>query len=317
MGRGKGKKAYNRADEVYWGSLAYNGQLLTVYQNFLYALAMTRFEWIGLPSTVDALYLERTLFMEGSATIARPKKGGKAGFWYAAKAMQDGPLGVYDRPAKWVAYNRDVLRFKASAKNGVWLYDNATRFPTRAALDMFARELVDVQKTEQVNRFWQKLPFVLVSPDDMELSATNFISQVMGGEPAVVANRYVKDMEPYRLGFDVPFLGRELTASEQNILNKAYTYLGIANLTFKSERMIEDEVHDMGEPSTLMALAALNERRRAANILNERFGMHVSVVWRNDNESENFAALGNVERSSNILAGDTKGLAEVMGNGDA
>lgn len=308
----KPKQACNRADEVYWGSLSYNGQLLSVYKNIFYMLAVTRFEWVGLPKTVDPLFLERQLLLGGHATIAQPKKGKQRGFWYSAKAVQTGPLGVYDYPKSWQAYNRDQLRFNVSGKNGVWIYDNVMRFPLCAALDIFARELVDVQKTEQVNRFWQKLPFILVAPDDMDVSATNLLSQVMGGEPALIANRYVKDMEPYRLGFDVPFLGRELNAAEQNVLNKVYTILGIANLTFKSERMIEDEVHDMGEPSTLMALAALNERRRAAEYLNTRFGMNVSVVWRTDYQSENFNLLESIEKSAKILTGNTKGLAEVM-----
>lgn len=308
----KPKQACNRADEVYWGSLSYNGQLLSVYKNIFYMLAVTRFEWVGLPKTVDPLFLERQLLLGGRATIAQPKKGKQRGFWYSAKCVQTGPLGVYDYPKSWQAYNRDQLRFNVTGKNGVWIYDNVMRFPLCAALDIFARELVDVQKTEQVNRFWQKLPFILVAPDDMDVSANNLLSQVMGGEPAIIANRYVKDMEPYRLGFDVPFLGRELNAAEQNVLNKVYTILGIANLTFKSERMIEDEVHDMGEPSTLMALAALNERRRAAEYLNTRFGMNVSVVWRTDYQSENFNLLESIEKSSKILTGTTKGLAEVM-----
>lgn len=308
----KPKQACNRADEVYWGSLSYNGQLLSVYKNIFYMLAMTRFEWVGLPKTVDPLFLERQLLLGGHATIAQPKKGKQRGFWYSAKCVQTGPLGVYDYPKSWQAYNRDQLRFNVSGKNGVWIYDNVMRFPLCAALDIFARELVDVQKTEQVNRFWQKLPFILVAPDDMDVSANNLLSQVMGGEPAIIANRYVKDMEPYRLGFDVPFLGRELNAAEQNVLNKVYTILGIANLTFKSERMIEDEVHDMGEPSTLMALAALNERRRAAEYLNTRFGMNVSVVWRTDYQSENFNLLESIEKSAKILTGNTKELAEVM-----
>ena len=313
MGRNKKpRQACNRADEVYWGSLSYNGQLLSVYKNIFYMLAVTRFEWVGLPKTVDPLFLERQLLLGGHATIAQPKKGKQRGFWYSAKCVQTGPLGVYDYPKSWQAYNRDQLRFNVTGKNGVWIYDNVMRFPLCAALDIFARELVDVQKTEQVNRFWQKLPFILVAPDDMDVSATNLLSQVMGGEPAIIANRYVKDMEPYRLGFDVPFLGRELNASEQNVLNKVYTVLGIANLTFKSERMIEDEVHDMGEPSTLMALAALNERRRAAEYLNTRFGMNVSVVWRTDYQSENFNLLESIEKSAKILTGNTKGLAEVM-----
>lgn len=307
-------KPCNFNSEVYWGSMAYNARLLQSYKMLFYMMAVSRFEWVGLPKTVDPLFLERQLLFEGRATIARPVKGRKKGFWYSAKCVQQSELGVYDYPKRWIAYNRDQLRFKVTRKNGVWIYDNVMRYPILDALDLCARELVDIQKTKQVNRFYQKVPYVLVAPDDMEISANNFMASVMGGEPATIANRYIKEMEPYNLGLQVPFIGSELTAAEQNVMNRAYTILGIANITFKSERMIEDEVRSMSEPTTMLALSALNERRRAAEYLNTVFGMHIDVVWRADNISENYNTLGNIEKSARILSGQSKGLAEVMGN---
>ena len=51
--------------EVYWGTLDYNARLLSAYQDQIYQLALTRYEWIGLPKTVDPLYLERVLLFKG------------------------------------------------------------------------------------------------------------------------------------------------------------------------------------------------------------------------------------------------------------
>ena len=80
--------------EVYWGSLNYNERLYQAYMNEVMQLAMTRFEWRGLPPTVDQIWLERTLIYEGVATIARPRRGTKHGFWYAAKVATEGPPNI-------------------------------------------------------------------------------------------------------------------------------------------------------------------------------------------------------------------------------
>lgn len=317
MGRRRNKPA-NRCGgwhgEAYWGSLDYNSRLLSAYLNQIFQLALTRYEWQGLPKTVDPIFMERALLFTGQCTIAFPVKGKRRGLWYAARAVPEGELGIYDRPTRWIAYSRDKLRFKVSPRNGVLVYDNVNRSPLADALELHARELVDIQKTMQMNRFHQKVPYIVVTPPDMELSALNILEDVMGGEPATVANPAIRDIEAYKLGLDVPYLGAELTAAEQNVWNRIYTMLGISNITFKSERMIEDEVRSMSEPSGMLAMSGLIERRRAADYLNDVFGLDVHVVWRVDNESQNANLLGNVEKTANLLSGDTKGLAEVMGN---
>lgn len=302
--------------EVYWGTEDYNRRLYEAYLNQVFQLAIARFEWRGLPATVDPIWLERTILCKGVATIAQPIKGRKRGLWYAAKMVTDGELNVYDRPSRWIAYSRELLRFKVTPKNGVIIYDNDTRTPILDALDLAVRELVDIQKTKQVNRFHQKVPYILVTDPDTELSADNLLLNIMSGNPATIANRGITNIETYPLQTQVPYLGAELTAAEQNVWNRIYTMLGIANVTYKSERMIEDEVRSMSEPATMMALSGLIERRRAAAMLSDLTGQEVNVIWRRDNLSENMNALENVKEATKIIAGETHGLGEAL-NGTA
>ncbi len=305
----------NQDSEVYWGAATYNRNLFNAYLDQVCRLAMTRYEWQGLPKTVDALWLERTLLFEGVATIARPIENGKAGLWRAAKMVSDGPLNCYDRPARWLAYSRNIFRFPCTVKNAVLIYDNVGfRSSLMPALEMACRELVDIQKTKQMNRFQQKMPFIVVVPQDMELTAINLLNNIMAGEPATVANPSIREIEAYRLDMSSPYIGGELTAAEQNVWNRIYTLLGISNVTFKTERMIEDEVDSLSEPTRMQALSGLIERRRAADWLNEAFGMDVHVIWRKDNESDNRNALGNVQDTARLISGTNKGLGEVLVN---
>ena len=317
MGKRKNGNRCGYMGEVYWGALNYNERLYNTYLNQIMQLAISRFEWRGLPATVDPIWLERTLLCKGCATIARPRKGSKRGFWYAAYVMTDGPLNIYDRPSKWVAYSHDILRFKVGPTNGVLVYDNVTRVPMLDAIDLAVRELVDIQKTKQVNRFHQKVPYILMTDPDTELSAENLLLNIMSGEPATVANNAISQIQTYTLETKVPYLGADLTAAEQNVWNRIYTMLGIANVTFKSERMIEDEVRSMSEPASMMSLSGLLERRRAADMLSNLTGNEVSVIWRADNQSENINAVENIQTTAQIIAGTNKGIGEVLSNGNA
>lgn len=306
-----------RDGEVYWGTATYNRDLYNAYFDMVCRLALTRYEWRGLPVTVDALWLEKCLLFEGVASIAHPRFGKRRGLWYATKMVSNSKLNCYDRPSRWTAYSRDQVRFACSPKNGVLVYDNVLRSPLIAGLELEVRELVDVVKTKQINRFHQKVPFILVTPPDMELTADNLLGNILAGQPATIANPAIRDIEAYRLDMQAPYLGAELTAAEQNIWNRIYTMLGISNVTFKSERMIEDEVDSLSEPTRMQALSGLVERRRAAAYLSDRFGMDVQVIWRKDAESENINTLDSITDMAHLLAGENKGIAEVMGNGDA
>lgn len=318
MGRSKGspRNVCGYHGEVYWGTEQYNRRLYDAYMLQVMGLACTRYEWRGLPSTVDALWLERCLLTRGVASIAHPVQDGRAGLWVATRAVTDGALNIYDRPSAWYAEARDLVRFRATTRNGVLVYDNATRTCMLDLLDLDVRELVDIQKTKQMNRFAQKVPYILVVPPDMELTGANLLSQIMGGTPATVANPTIREIDAYKLDMQVPYLGADLTAAEQNVWNRIYTRLGIANVTFKNERMIEDEVRSMSEPASMMGLSGLIVRRQAADYLNDAFGMDVHVIWRADNESDNTNKLENVESAARIMAGTTKGMLEVMNDGE-
>lgn len=319
MSRRKGEQKPRNCDvggffgEVYWGSYDYNRRLYHAYRNQIIELALTRFEWVGLPDTVDAMALERTLLYKGMATIAR-----NGTIWYGLPMSTIGKPNVYQEPRRWYAQsNTDAGRFMCSPANGVVVYDSPTLNPKGNFIDLFARELVDVHKTQQMNRMHQKVPYMVVAPDEMELTAINLVKQIFGGEPAIVGRPTLRDIEIDKVDLSVPYLGEQLSIQEANLWNRIYTFLGISSVTFKAERMIEDEVSNLSEPATLTALSGLVMRRRAAEKLNKRFGLDVQCVWRADNESENYNLVHNLKKLGNLYAGDTKGVGEVMDNGQA
>lgn len=274
----------------YWESADYNTRLFMMFRAEILAMALSRFKWINLPKTCDERYLELTLILQGQASIAFPHD--KKGVFFSTQLAQVSRPNVYDNPTQWRAIGNNGFRFDASWNSGVVVWDNRMRYPLLEKINIWARELTDVVRTKQLNRQHQKIPFVFIVPQEMEQQAANLYKQVSGGSPAIIGTNGMEKMKPDVWMTEVPYIGEELNSEMENVWNEIYQALGIANQTFKTERMIEDEVKSQKEPSQMIRLDSLNCRREACKKLNDRFGEYltepINVVWNYDNASDNY-----------------------------
>lgn len=283
--------------DMFWQSAAYNTGLFMSYRQQIIKLAMNRFKWVNLPKTCNERYLEGTLLFQGCATIAFPKS--QRGIFYSTQVSQMSPPNIYDNPTKWYSIGNNGWRFKASPMSGVIVWDNRTRYPMMNMIDVWAQELTDIRRTMQINRMHLKTPYIIECAPEQENQATNLYKQISGGEPAIIATNGLESMKINAIKTDVPFMGAELTAAEQNTWAQIYQTLGIQNLTFKAERMVQDEVNKRDEPSDLIALDGLNCRREACDHLNTMFANYlddpIQCVWARDNRSDNYNFMHNIE----------------------
>lgn len=296
----------------YWQTSDYNSALFMMYRQQIIKLAMNRFKWVNLPPTCNERYLEMTLLFQGIATIAFPSR--QRGTFYSTQVAQMSPPNVYDNPTKWFSVGNNGWRFKCSNRNGVIVWDNRARYPLMQMVDMWARELVDVRRTKQLNRMHVKTPYLIKCSPEQEQQAENIYKQMAGGEPAIITTTGIENIDIDVIKTDVPYLGEELTAEEINTWQQIYQMLGIENLTFKAERMVQDEVNKRDEPSDLMALDGLNCRREACEQLNNRFGDYleapITCVWAKDNISQNFNFMANIKEQLELDEGEVSNYDE-------
>lgn len=275
---------------LYWETEQYNNQVYYMYRNQIMALAINRYRWLNLPETCSARWLEWLLLMQGCATIAAPSKiKSLKDKLYTLECVQFGEPNAYSDPSRWIARgSTGRIRFNCTRKNGVWVWDNMTRYPVMQRIEVWARELTDVMRTKQVNRFHQKIPYILKGSNKQKNQLLNYLKQAAGHEMAIIVNEAFEGVEAQVLQTGVPYLGEELTIEERNIWSNIYASLGIKNLTYKAERMVQDEIDTQQAPTDLMALDGLQPRREAAEHLNNIFGTNIQVIWNQDNLSQNF-----------------------------
>lgn len=296
---------YNDGRAMWWESPTYNTRLVMYYRNVIMQLAMSRFKWINLPSTCDARFLERTLLMEGVASIAFPPS--MPGQFFSTKAKFESNLNVYDDPWQWQSIGNNGWYYNCSMFNGTLVRDNNTRFPLMEGINLYARELAQVRITKNVNRFHQKMPVVYLVPQERKLDAINMIKQVAGGEPAVLAYpEFARDVQAMAFQTGVPYLGNEIAQDEMNVWNRVYMMLGIDNSTLKMERQTQDEIQAHKNPAELIRLASLSERRKAADYLNRMFPEYlldgeIKVEWNRDLESSNYLFQYDMKAQAELL----------------
>lgn len=296
-------------DDVYWSSAAYNQRMYQMFREQIINLALSRFKWVGLPKTCDARYLEYTLLFQGVATIAHTKKQSKT--YYSTMVAYDSPLNVYDNPTHWLSIGNNGWRFNANTHSGALVWDNMLRIPITNWVDIYARELVDVWRTKQINRLHQKVPFIIQGDQTKKLDMINIYKQIAGGEPAIIATNGLENMKIDVLKIDAPYLGDELQTEWQNIWNCIYTMLGIDNVPFKAERQVAEEIKSMTMPCSLMALNPLESRRQAIKKLkhiDSTTFADTQVVWNEDDDTANFRYENNIMAQLEHEKGGADGL---------
>lgn len=73
------------------------------YFNRLKKIALSIFEWVNLPKSMDARYLEQTLFFEGQASFLKDEKYG----FINTKCCSNGYLNIYGLPTSLNCYSFD------------------------------------------------------------------------------------------------------------------------------------------------------------------------------------------------------------------
>lgn len=285
---------------VFWEASVLDRDASMIYEDQLMAIAMSRFEWHGLPDTCDARYLEWCLLTEGCATLAVSN-----GSLYSLMAVQQGAPNMYDNPRAWIARGQTgEYQFPCDWRNGVFVWDNDLRVSTLYKLRYFARRLALCDRTVDVNMQQQHHPLILTVPQELQSDAESIYRQYANGEPAILGTNVLKEIvnNITCIKTDASFIAEGVQTVQRNIWAQGFQLLGFDQLLEKTERRVDDEILAETGPSEAMRLNSLSARRRACEKLSRIWGSPVTVDWARDWRSGNYA-----------WAHDLK---ELIGNGD-
>lgn len=288
------RKKVNYRDNYKFIDSAYdNDATFNDYFNRLTKIALSIFEWVNLPSSMDPRYLERTLFFYGQSALLKDNKYG----FINTRCVGTGYVNIYQLPTKLncYAYNYNEIRNlytgieKPDDEDCILVMNNWERIPTASTIELFARRLTEADRTCDVNIKAQKTPILLLANNKQRLTLENLYNQYNGNQPVIFGDKDQLSVETIKsINTEAPFVTDKVMAYKKEIWNEALEFLGINGLmTEKKERLITEEANANNEVINLNLQSYLVPRQRACEQFNKKFGLtgtdkEISVRVRSD-----------------------------------
>lgn len=268
-----------KRDGKFWQSARRNNATYLQYYMHLAELAMSMFEWKNLPDTVDARFLELTLFEDGQIVFFKDEELG----YLCLQCAVNGGFNVYRIPTNRRAYAVNGYQKNLTENDSVIIYNNFLR--TNSMLDVrnFAERLYNIDRAIDVNINAQKTPILIKCDEQQRLTMLNTYQQYDGNQPVIFGDKALNTNAFQVLNTGAPLVADKLYVLKTQLWNECLTYLGISNINVqKKERLITDEVTRNQGGTIASRYARLESRRQACDQINRMFGLNVSCDYRED-----------------------------------
>lgn len=284
-------------------ALELNNATFNDYLNRFKRIALSMFEWVNLPKSMDARYLEKCLFYNGQAALLKDKTFG----FINTKAAANGYVNIYGLPTKinCFSYSYQSVRTLYTGLNEnlspaqmeyqknnecILVMNNEDRLPTAGSLELFAWRLYNADRTCDVNITAQKTPVLIVTDEKQRLTMMQMYNQYNGNMPFIFGDKDIltNGNKIEAITTTAPYIVDKISTYKKEIWNEALTFLGINNIARdKKERLTENESSENNELVNLNLQAMLIPRIRACKQFNEKFGLtgtdkEISVRVRSD-----------------------------------
>lgn len=246
--------------------------------NQISLLAKNRFRWEGLPEGIESHNVEEYLFSEGQCAFYDDPSLGLL----LLKSNGQG-VNIVGEPINFQLTGQGTGYTQlVSADNCVWVKSNDICLPSLHQVQHYTSMIDEIEKTMYMNLKQQRIPFMIPTNKENELSIKRMFNKVDEFEHAIFYDKRM-DMGGETgvdvLSTKVPYLLKDLQEYKNDVTNEMLSWLGLNNTNNnKKERLLVDEVN-VNNGHILMNLDnEYKTRKEACDKLNEMYGLNVKVV---------------------------------------
>ena len=256
-------------------------------------ICLSMFEWVNLPDSMNARYLEECLYYKGQAALLKDELYG----FINTQCASNGYLNIYGLPTSLNCYSYQYNSIRnlytgldgTEDKDCILVMNNWERIPTASTIELFCQRLAEAEMTAQVNIKAQKTPVLIVVDENQRLMMENLYAQYDGNKPFIFGDKnQVGEGVVKSINTGAEFIADKIMEYKKQIWNEALQFLGINTLqTEKKERLITDEASSNNELINLNLQSMLIPRQEACKQFNKLFGLEgsdkeISVRLRSD-----------------------------------
>lgn len=260
-----------------YDELQYEEQrLLHIHLEHYRNVALNLYEWVGLPDGMESRHIEKALLFSGQAFFYdHPDLG-----YICLPCGNTGDLNVYGEPTR-IQINGYGFTEMKHVTDGVLVLNNPRFLATDITLQYYCKKLAQIDSTMNTNLIQQKVPFIFATGKDNEFTIKNLYAKMYSGEPAIFVNQSLLnergDLNIQSISCEAPYILDKLQQHRFDVEKELLTFLGINTTIEKKERLIMDEANANNELITLNVEIGLRERERACEMINNKYGLNLSV----------------------------------------
>lgn len=253
------------------------------YNYRLKKIATSIFEWINLPDSMDARYIEKCLYYQGTVALLKSDKYG----FINTKATDNGQFNIYGLPTELHCYSYSFNENRrlysglneanpaSETEECILVMNTWDRLPTDATIQLFAYRLAEAERTIDGNVKAQKTPILILTDENQRLTLRNTYLQYDSNAPVITGDKNQLTADSIRvLKTDAPYVVDKLSEYKKDIWNECLSFLGVNNIAYeKRERLVADETNSNNELINLNLMSFLEPRKLACKQFNEKFGL--------------------------------------------
>lgn len=265
--------------DAFRDAMLLNSETYIDYLERMKKICLSMFEWQNLPNSMNARFLEMSLFYNGQAALLYDDDYG----YMNTMAADGGYINIYGLPTQLQCYSyrynqrRDLYMPDSGMTKGeecILVMNNYERIPTSATIALFAYRLAEAQRTADVNIKAQRTPILITTDQKQFFTLKKMYEEYDGNTPAIFADKNVITPDALKsMKTDAPFIAQNIMDYKREIWNEFLTTMGISNLSEKRERMISNEVDSNNELVNLNLQSFLIPRKEACRQFNEKYGL--------------------------------------------
>lgn len=307
-------------------SLMINNATYIHYLDAFKKVCLSMFEWVNLPRSMNAMWLEKCLYYNGQAALLKDKNYG----FINTNCCSNGNINIYGLPTNLNCYSigyqssrklytgliegiSDLQKAQREYYECILVQNDWERQPTAGSMELFALRMYEAERSTDVNIKAQKTPILLLINEKQRLSMMQLYNQYNGNQPFIFGDKANLSAENIRaINTEAPFVADKLQDYKKEIWNEALTFLGINNIMIdKKERLITDEANSNNELINLNLQSYLAPRQEACKQFNEKFGFagtenEISVRVRSD--------LHNIIKNAESIVTDYQSISNLNDN---
>lgn len=245
-------------------------------------IALSRFKWNGLPDSCMPEALEETLYFYGRAVFFEDPD---LGFIHTPVQLP-GPFNIYYESIRREAYSFGPYKRSLSIDDSVLIRANKTMSPDYLSTWVYTPKIANCLRAIDVHTETLKRPYMIKCQEKEKTSVRQAIKSISDNDIALVGDKFGDKDSIQVLNLGSTSNLSDMWANVKNYFNQCFNSLGVKNnYTEKRERMITTEAEGEGNSIRHVLEAELSERKEACRLINDMFGLNVSVEA---NELETF-----------------------------